>query len=217
MATEGGGIRCSGPRDRHADDVRWGRGGPDAAPPPTSRFDAHYVRPDGSPSGEVDLQQANQLMESGQLNGNTFVWADGMEEWAKLCDCKALFVVNLDNMKLHYETNASLPSDVVTVREVRKSLHKRHTRRHAVGGGWMGAAGGVPQLLRDRTRSHTARQADRFAEWRRARDPASPGCGAAMAPALAPALPGAHRGSSHQRQGSRSGGSGSPDAQIWTD
>jgi len=95
-------------------------GGADA---PAQRFDAlYYVRPDGSPSGEVDLHQANQLMESGQLNGNTFVWADGMEEWAKLCDCKALFVVNLDNMKLHYETTTSLPSDVVTVREVRSSL-----------------------------------------------------------------------------------------------
>ena len=106
-------------------DMFVGDGPGDPAPPaaPVQRFDAlYYVRPDGSPSGEVDLHQANQLMESGQLNGNTFVWADGMEEWAKLCDCKALFVVNLDNMKLHYETTTSLPSDVVTVREVRNSL-----------------------------------------------------------------------------------------------
>ena len=95
-----------------------------AAPPPgPQRFDAlYYVRPDGSPSGEVDLRQAMQLMETGQLNGNTFVWADGMEEWAKLCDCKALFVVDLDDMKLHYETATSLPSDVVTVRKVREKL-----------------------------------------------------------------------------------------------
>ena len=82
----------------------------------------YYVRNDGSPSGEVGLTQATQLMESGNLNGNTFVWADGMDEWAKLCDCKALFVLDLDDMKLHYETSTSLPSDIVTVRHVRRLL-----------------------------------------------------------------------------------------------
>jgi hypothetical protein len=82
----------------------------------------YYVRPDGTPSGEVGLAQATQLMESGALNGNTFVWADGMDEWQKLCECKALFVVDMDDMKLHYETATSLPSDVVSVRQVRALL-----------------------------------------------------------------------------------------------
>lgn len=165
---------------------------PDVAP--TQRFDAlYYVRPDGSPSGEVDLHQANQLMESGQLNGNTFVWADGMEEWAKLCDCKALFVVNLDNMKLHYETTASLPSDVVTVREVRKSL-----RTGGIHAGTLVWAEGMDEWARlsechsffglERDLIPPARENSPASRGTDAAPVRIPGGGAAMAPAPAPPL-----------------------------
>ncbi len=196
MATEGDGIFDAAALETGMRTMFVGDGGgaPDAAPPPASRFDAlYYVRPDGSPSGEVDLHQANQLMESGQLNGNTFVWADGMEEWAKLCDCKALFVVNLDNMKLHYETNASLPSDVVTVREVRKSLGTSNI--HA---GTLVWAEGMDEWARleechsffgiERNLIPPAKETGPPSGGAHAAPVRVPGGGAAVAPAPAPAL-----------------------------
>ena len=64
----------------------------------------HYVRSDASPSDEIDMSQAVALLDSGQLNGNSFVWTEGMTEWAKLSDCASLFALSLDSMKLHYET-----------------------------------------------------------------------------------------------------------------
>jgi hypothetical protein len=82
----------------------------------------HYVRSDASPSDEVDMQQAAELLDSGQLNGNSFVWTEGMAEWAKLSDCVSLFALSLDCMKLHYETSTSLPSELVTVSQLKELL-----------------------------------------------------------------------------------------------
>eukprot|EP01052_Picozoa_sp_SAG31_P026168 SAG31_NODE_2352_length_5882_cov_3.464465_2_plen_84_part_00 len=48
------------------------------------RTTLHYVRSDASPSDEINMDQAAALLDSGQLNGNSFVWTEGMEEWAKL-------------------------------------------------------------------------------------------------------------------------------------
>eukprot|EP01050_Picozoa_sp_SAG11_P022719 SAG11_NODE_4367_length_1931_cov_1.400655_2_plen_339_part_00 len=82
----------------------------------------HYVKSDASPSDEIDMEQAAALLGSGQLNGNSFVWTEGMPEWAKLSDCASLFSLSLDAMKLHYETTTSLPSEVVTVAQLKELL-----------------------------------------------------------------------------------------------
>ena len=60
-------------------------------PPPSSQY---FVAVNGQQTGPFDLQQLQQLVINGQLQINTFVWKQGMQNWeeaSKLLDLQNLF------------------------------------------------------------------------------------------------------------------------------
>jgi membrane protease subunit (stomatin/prohibitin family) len=60
-------------------------------PPPTTQF---FVSVNGQQTGPFNLQQLQQLVMNGQLQRNTFVWKQGMQNWeeaGKLLELQNLF------------------------------------------------------------------------------------------------------------------------------
>jgi hypothetical protein len=60
-------------------------------PPPTIQY---FVAENGLQTGPFNLQQLQQLVMNGQLQRNTFVWKQGMQNWeeaGKLLDLQNLF------------------------------------------------------------------------------------------------------------------------------
>jgi membrane protease subunit (stomatin/prohibitin family) len=60
-------------------------------PPPITQF---FVSVDGQQAGPYNIQQLQQLVMNGQLQRNTFVWKQGMQNWeeaGKLLDLQNLF------------------------------------------------------------------------------------------------------------------------------
>ena len=60
-------------------------------PPPVTQY---FVAVNGQQTGTFNLQQLQQLVGNGQLQRNTFVWKQGMQNWeeaGKLLDLQNLF------------------------------------------------------------------------------------------------------------------------------
>lgn len=60
---------------------------PTAPPPPPALW---HILLNGAQQGPHDISQMDQMVQSGILTRDTYVWKAGMPQWAKACDCPEL-------------------------------------------------------------------------------------------------------------------------------
>jgi len=65
---------------------------PPPSPPPAEAEEAswYYLMDNGQQEGPVPLSQVKQLVSSGSLHAESYLWHDGMEDWKKLKECDLL-------------------------------------------------------------------------------------------------------------------------------
>lgn len=66
------------------------QGQPLVSPPPPPMAEVFYVMINNAQQGPYDIAQLNQLVQSGQLARDSFVWKQGMAQWGKAGDCPEL-------------------------------------------------------------------------------------------------------------------------------
>jgi hypothetical protein len=62
--------------------------------PPTPPSVQFFVAVNGQQTGPFNMQQLQQLVSNGQLQSNSFVWKQGMQNWeeaSKLIELQSLF------------------------------------------------------------------------------------------------------------------------------
>ena len=110
-------------------------------PEPSGRLYYTLVDEDGDEeqSDEVDAAEVQALIEGGQLTGATKVWADGMDDWVPLSECRSNFPGLMGELSgielytgLHYE-GADGPSDEISTAQAAglrvQVLPRRKVRR----------------------------------------------------------------------------------------
>ena len=67
-------------------------GAPQQAPPPlpNQQSVAYYVYLNGQQVGPAGIQAIAQMVSSGQVNGDTLAWCNGMANWTPMKDIPAL-------------------------------------------------------------------------------------------------------------------------------
>jgi hypothetical protein len=55
---------------------------PQMAPPPMPGATSYMLAVNGQQYGPYNMQQLQQMAQSGQINSSTLVWAPGMPQWA---------------------------------------------------------------------------------------------------------------------------------------
>lgn len=59
-------------------------------PPPNIPIVAFHILINNEQKGPFDMNQISQLIQQGQLNRETYVWKEGMAQWAKAGECTEL-------------------------------------------------------------------------------------------------------------------------------
>lgn len=61
-----------------------------ATPPPPPIALTFHIMYNNTQQGPYDLNQLAQMIQNGQINADTYVWKQGMPQWAKAADCPEL-------------------------------------------------------------------------------------------------------------------------------
>lgn len=67
----------------------------DITPPPIPKFSSYYVASNGKPIGPFDIKTLYSMKSNGEINENTLLWKEGMENWLaanQIDELKELFI-----------------------------------------------------------------------------------------------------------------------------